>query len=65
MNKRRTKSSDIHGPSALQVDGSRANEPLCECVRGALDGYFNALDGHDVRGVFDLVMGEVERPLFL
>jgi Fis family transcriptional regulator len=47
----------------LKVDARRKQQPLRECVRDAVDEYFSVLDGHDCRGLFDLVMGEVEAPL--
>jgi Fis family transcriptional regulator len=47
----------------LRVDAARTREPLRECVRDALSGYFRQLDGHDVCDLFELVMGEVEAPL--
>ncbi len=37
--------------------------PLRDCVESALDHYFTHLDGHQVSGLFELVMGEVEAPL--
>lgn len=37
--------------------------PLRECVRQALDDYFEHLDGHDVQDLFDMVMREVEAPM--
>ena len=47
-------------PSALQVDQSRANEPLRECVRSAMVNYFNHLDGHSTSGLHRMVLCEVE-----
>ena len=49
--------------ASLQVEGARAEAPLRQCVRDALEHYFEALDGHECQGLFDLVMGEVEAPL--
>lgn len=39
------------------------DRPLHRCVEGALDAYFQALDGEPASGLFDLVMAEVERPM--
>lgn len=39
------------------------NEPLSECVRGALNSYFEHLDGHAASNLYQLVMAEVEQPL--
>ena len=52
-----------------QPDGSRryrlicGGKPLHDCVRKTVADYLRHLDGHDVSGFFDLVMGEVEPPL--
>ena len=48
---------------ALQVDRSRTGEPLRECVRTAMNNYFEHLDGHATSGLHRMVMGEVEVPL--
>lgn len=37
---------------------------LSESVRRALDGYFADLDGHDASDLYDLVISQVEKPLF-
>ena len=36
---------------------------LRDCVRETVEDYLRRLDGHDVSGLFELVMGEVEPPL--
>ena len=36
---------------------------LKDCVSDALQRYFEALDGHECRDLFSLVMREVEKPL--
>lgn len=35
------------------------------CVENALQKYFVDLDGHDSHGLYDLVLSQVERPLFV
>lgn len=45
-----------------QADDSTAG--LSESVRKALDAYFSDLDGHDTTQLYDLVISQVERPLF-
>ena len=40
------------------------DRPLHRCVENALNAYFDALDGENTCGLFDLVMAEVERPMF-
>ena len=37
--------------------------PLRDCVRDALDAYFNALGDHDTAGLYQMVLREVERPM--
>ena len=41
------------------------DRPLHRCVESALNAYFDALDGESTCGLFDLVMAEVERPMFV
>lgn len=43
---------------------SAADEPLSACVRRALDGYFAQLSGHDATNLYDMVLEEIERPMF-
>lgn len=45
------------------IDADRA-EPLSTCVRDALDAYLENMDGHEIKGLYGLLMEEVERPLF-
>ena len=39
-------------------------KPLCEHTEDALDLYFTTLNGDRPGELYDLVIGEVERPLF-
>lgn len=39
------------------------SRPLADCVRDAMRDYFAALDGHDVSGLYQMVIREVEKPL--
>ena len=39
-------------------------KPLCKHTKEALDQYFAALNGDRPGDLYDLVIGEVERPLF-
>jgi Fis family transcriptional regulator len=48
----------------LVVDKQTHEESLSDCVRDALNSYFARLDGHGANNLFQLVMEEVERPLF-
>ncbi len=36
---------------------------ISRCVRKALDGYFRDLNGEKARGVYDMVINCVEKPL--
>ena len=38
--------------------------PLNKSVREALDKYFEQLEGHSVTNLYDLVLEEIESPLF-
>lgn len=58
---------------ALRVDSviTTINEPepeaghtLRECVKDAIDGYFQHLSGHPAGDLYKMVMEEVEEPLF-
>ena len=49
--------------SQFTVAGEKKDEPLRECVRTALEQYFEHMDGHDVDGVYRMVMREVEPPM--
>ena len=40
------------------------NKPLSTLTGEALDGYFHKLNGHKPGDLYQLVMGEVEKPLF-
>lgn len=42
----------------------RRQEPLCSCVKTSLALYFRDLDGHYPENLHQLVMSEVEKPLF-
>jgi Fis family transcriptional regulator len=40
------------------------DEPLSDCVLSALDSYFAHLNGHSINKLHQMVIEEVERPLF-
>ena len=42
---------------------SRADAPLRQCVREALDTYLEQLDGHDTTDLYRMVLSEVEAPM--
>ena len=40
------------------------NKPLRDCVEVALKTYFENLEGHPVQDMYDMVLQEIESPLF-
>ena len=42
----------------------KSKKPLCKHTDDALDSYFASLNGDQPGDLYDLVLGEVERPLF-
>jgi Fis family transcriptional regulator len=51
-------------PAKFTVAKSKQTEPLQECVRDALNSYFRQLDGYTATDIYQMVITEVERPLF-
>ena len=37
---------------------------LSECVHEVMEKYFADLDGHEATDIYELVLGQVEKPLF-
>lgn len=58
--------SEVEGElnKALGTDKERRREPLASTVRTALQLYFNNLDGHNSASIYQMVIAEVERPMF-
>jgi len=50
-------------PMTFTVANNKKKEPLRECVRDALDGYFRQMGGHGTSDLYQLVLNEVEQPL--
>jgi len=50
--------------AGLDVLEETRTQPLRECVRDALVFYLKSLDGHEVNDLYEMVLKEVERPLF-
>ena len=46
------------------LTSKKGKKPLCEHTEDALDQYFTSLNGDRPGDLYDLVIGEVERPLF-
>ncbi|HTL00426.1 MAG TPA: helix-turn-helix domain-containing protein [Pseudomonadales bacterium] len=58
------KAAGAHAPVANGAAFADFDDrPLHRCVESALNAYFDALDGENTCGLFDLVMAEVERPM--
>ena len=51
-------------PGSFSVSKARKPEPLSEAVRDALSHYFNQLDGTPPNDLHQMVMQQVEQPLF-
>ncbi|MFT7413584.1 MAG: Fis family transcriptional regulator [Methylophagaceae bacterium] len=48
----------------LGVSEELAHQPLSECVETALKDYFKHLDGHPAANLYEMLLAEVEAPLF-
>ena len=51
-------------PKPAAVNGNGRNVPLRSLTEQALDDYFASLNGHAPGHLYDLVLREVEEPLF-
>lgn len=47
----------------LTINEEQRNSPISECLRQALDEYFDRLNGHDPADLYEIVMKEIEPPL--
>lgn len=61
-----TKTSDNQSGTCfdLNVAAEHKHAPLSECVEAALKDYFEQLDGHPAANLYDMLLAEVEAPLF-
>jgi Fis family transcriptional regulator, factor for inversion stimulation protein len=50
--------------TGLRLVETDRKAPLGNSVRSALQSYLDNMEGHEVTGLYGLVMEEVERPLF-
>jgi Fis family transcriptional regulator len=48
----------------IDLTSKHGKKPLCKHTEDALDLYFTTLNGDRPGDLYDLVIGEVERPLF-
>ncbi len=46
------------------VATEKPHEPLSQCVEVALKDYFTHLDGHQTANLYEMLLAEVEAPLF-
>lgn len=49
---------------SLAVAPENKHAPLSECVEIALNDYFKQLDGHPAANLYEMLLAEVEAPLF-
>ena len=45
------------------ISKERRKQPLCGCIKTSLELYFNDLDGHPPKDLYQMVLQEVEKPL--
>ena len=48
----------------ININQHEDKDCLSEMVRRAIDEYFADLDGHDAHNMYELVISQVEKPLF-
>ncbi len=53
-----------HEKHTCSCNGNCSSASIDNSIRKALNDYFNQLDGHPTVGLYDMVLGEVEKPLF-
>lgn len=58
------KSSGINGKNNKELKASNTRKPLRKHTEDALNAYFKSLNGDRPGELYDLVLGEVEEPLF-
>ena len=56
--------SDLAKDKNSALKSAKTRTPLCKHTEDALDNYFANLNGARPGDLYDLVIGEVERPLF-
>jgi Fis family transcriptional regulator len=54
---------DKPGKDSFIVGKEAQDEPLKECVRNALERYFQQMNGHKIDNMYLMVLSEVEPPL--
>lgn len=48
----------------FSIEENQVHGPLSECVEHSLKEYFKHLDGHQTTNLYDMLLAEVESPLF-
>jgi len=51
-------------PNHPSLRKERRKKALCACIFSSLELYFKDLDGHVANNVYEMVISEVEKPLF-
>lgn len=57
-------SQGLHHKKLVSIEHADSPSGLSESVRKALNNYFADLDGHDTSELYELVIAQVEKPLF-
>lgn len=55
---------NVEDSSVVSSGDVERTRSLAQCVEDAMEHYFVLLDGHDTAGLYDLVVREVEAPMF-
>ncbi len=55
--------SEDRSRNRFTVAREQTDELLRECVRSALQQYFEHMEGHHITGVYQMVLSEVEPPM--
>ncbi len=42
----------------------RRKENLCDHIHNSLESYFRDLDGHQANGLYNLMISQIEKPMF-
>ena len=58
------KNNSSNGKSTTELKASKSKKPLSKHTEDALQNYFATLNGDRPGDLYELVMGEVEKPLF-
>lgn len=48
----------------LHPQQQETRKPLKDCVEDAMQGYFKQLEGHETNDLYQMVLNEIEEPLF-